>query len=389
MDANGFSTTLIRAGEGKDDRPAPLTTPIYETTTFIFPDSGELRRYNEGHSQRYLYSRYDNPTVVAVEEKLAVADGAESAAVFGSGMAASSTLLLALLKSGDELVTSAAVYGGTLHLMNEFLPKFGITVRPVTLEALRNPAAVLGERTRLVWFETPINPTLRCVDIARVATACREAGVLSVVDNTFASPVNQRPLALGIDLALQSASKYLAGHSDVTAGVITGGAALVREVALTRRRLGGILDPQPAYLLGRSLKTLPLRMARHNSSGLAVADALEGHPRVRSVYYPGLPSHPDHQIARAQMSGFGGMVCLDVDGGEAAACRVFDRLRIVQRAASLGGVESVCSLPVLTSHWGYTDEQLAGAGVTRGMMRFSIGLEDAEDLIADIRQALD
>jgi cystathionine beta-lyase/cystathionine gamma-synthase len=240
-----------------------------------------------------------------------------------------------------------------------------------------------------VWFESPINPTLRCVDIAAVAAACRAAGVISVIDNTFASPVNQRPLALGIDLVLQSASKYLAGHSDVTAGVITGGKTLVREVALTRRRLGGILDPQPAYLLGRSLKTLPLRMARHNSSGQAVAAALDGHPRVRALFYPGLPSHPDHAIARAQMSGFGGMVCLDVEGGEAAACRAFDRLRVVRRAASLGGVESVCSLPALTSHWGYSDEQLAAAGVTRGMMRFSIGLEDPEDLIADIRQALE
>jgi cystathionine beta-lyase/cystathionine gamma-synthase len=389
MEANGFSTTLIRAGEAKDEHPAPLTTPIYETTTFIFPDSDELRRYNEGRSRLYLYSRYDNPTVVAVEEKLAAADGAEAAVVFGSGMAASSTVLLALLKSGDELGTSAPVYGGTLHLMNEFLPKFGVTVRAVTLEDLREPARTLGERTRLVWFESPINPSLRCVDIARVAAACRDAGVISVLDNTFASPVNQRPLALGVDLAMQSASKYLAGHSDVTAGVISGGAALVREVALTRRRLGGILDPQPAYLLGRSLKTLPLRMARHNASAQAVADALDGHPRVRAVYYPGLASHPDHAIARAQMTGFGGMVCVDVDGGEVAACRAFDRLHIVRRAASLGGVESVCSLPVLTSHWGYTDEQLAAAGVTRGMMRFSIGLEDPEDLIADIRQALE
>jgi len=388
MDANGFSTTLIHAGEGKDEHPAPLTTPIYETTTFIFPDSAELRRYNEGRSQSYLYSRYDNPTVVSVEEKLAAADEAESAAVFGSGMAASSTLLLALLKSGDELVTSAAVYGGTLHMMREFLPKFGVTVRPVSLEALRDPAAVLSDRTRLVWFESPLNPTLRCVDVAGVAAACRAAGAISVIDNTFASPVNQRPLALGVDLVIQSASKYLAGHSDVTAGVITGGAALVREIALTRRRLGGILDPQPAYLLGRSLKTLALRMARHNSSGLAVAQALEGHPHVRAVFYPGLSSHPDYQVACAQMSGFGGMICIEVDGGEAGACRTFDRLRIVRRAASLGGVESVCSLPVLTSHWGYTAEQLAAAGVTPGMMRFSIGLEDPEDLIADIRQAL-
>lgn len=383
-----FSTRLIHSGEGKKEIPAALTTPIYETTTFVFDTAEEVRAYNLGVNRKYLYSRYENPTVVSVEEKLAAADGAEKALVFGSGMAASSTILFALLKGGDEVVCSAAIYGGTLHLIEEFLPKFGISCRFVGVEELREPERVIGNRTQLVWFESPINPTLRCVDVRRVASACRARGVISVIDNTFAGPLNQRPFELGVDLCMQSASKYLGGHSDVTAGVVSGDRELVTRVEMARRRLGGILDPQPAYALGRSLKTLPLRMARHNANGLAVASALEGHPALRHVYYPGLASHPDHAIARSQMSGFGGMLCLDLAGGEEAAYRAFDRLRVIRRAASLGGAESVCSLPVLTSQWGHTDAQLEAAGITRGMMRVSLGLEDPEDLIADLQQAL-
>ena len=387
MTKHGFSTTLIHRGEGKPAAPS-LTTPIYETTAFVFESADAIRRYNEGGSGQYLYSRYENPTVVAVEEKLAAVDNAERALSFGSGMAASSTLLLALLKSGDEVVCSAASYGGTFHLLEDFLPKLGITTRFVSIDDLSAPEKVIGERTRLLWFESPVNPHLRCVDIRKIAAACRAKGVISVIDNTFANPINQRPLEMGVDLTMQSATKYLNGHSDVTAGVVAGGAELMHPVDMARRKLGGILDPQPAYALGRSLKTLPVRMARHNANGLAVASALDGHPRVERVYYPGLPSHPDHEIARRQMSGFGGMVCIDVKGGEDAACRAFDRLGIIRRAVSLGGTESVCSLPVLTSHWGHTDAALAAAGITRGMMRLSIGLEDPEDLIADVKQAL-
>jgi cystathionine beta-lyase/cystathionine gamma-synthase len=386
--AAGFSTRLIHQGEGKTEAPAPLTTPIYETTTFLFDNAQQIRDYNEGARARFLYSRYENPTVVALEEKLAAADGAETALAFGSGMAAASTLLLAHLKSGDEVVCSAAVYGGTFHLLHDFLPKFGIDVRFASLVELGRPETLIGDRTRLLWFESPINPTLRCVDVRRVAAACRSRNVLSVIDNTFAGAVNQRVFELGVDLSMQSATKYLGGHSDVTAGVVSGPAALVNEVELARRKLGAVLDPQAAYLLIRSLKTLGVRVQRHNLSAMAVATALEDHPNVKQVLYPGLSSHPDHALAASQMSGFGGMLCVDLRGGEDAACRAFDRLQIIRRAASLGGVESVCSLPVLTSQWGHTDAQLAAAGITRGMMRISIGLEDPADLIADLQHAL-
>jgi len=235
---------------------------------------------------------------------------------------------------------------------------------------------------------SPINPTLRCVDIRAVAAACRTHGVVSVIDNTFASPINQQPLALGVDLVMQSATKYLNGHSDVTAGCVTGPKALVDRIVPSRRLLGTILDPLPAAALGRGLKTLALRVARHNANAQAVAEFLGGHRRVSQVYYPGLPGDADHALASRQMTGFGGMVCFDLGGRYDRATACFDQLRLIKRAASLGGVESIVSLPVLTSQWGHSDEQLQAAGITRGMLRLSVGLEDPEDLIADLDQAL-
>ena len=386
----GAHTNLIHRGERTPPSGSiSLTTPIYETATFVFNSAHDIERYQDGTLPAFLYSRYENPTVAAIEEKLAVVDGAEMSLAFSSGMAATSTALMALLSAGDEVVCASAIYGGTFHLIEHFLTRFGVSRRFVSLDDLRNPASVIGPKTKIVWFESPINPTLRCVDIRAIATACRKAGVLSGIDNTFASPINQQPIAMGIDLAMQSATKYLNGHSDVTGGVLSGSRALLEPIGKTRRLLGGVMDPQPAYALGRGLKTLPLRVARHNSNALAVAQFLEDHPAVERVYYPGLPSHPDHEVAKRQMCGFGGMVCVDLKGGQAAAYRAFDRLKVIQRAASLGGVESLCSLPILTSQYGLTDEELAKAGVTRGMMRISVGLEDPEDLVGDLKQALE
>jgi cystathionine beta-lyase/cystathionine gamma-synthase len=384
----GPATELIHAGETDRGVAVPLTTPIYETTTFVFDSADEVLAYNEGRSSKYLYSRYTNPTVISAERKLAALDRAELALLFSSGQGATTTLLMTHLKAGDEVVCSAAIYGGTLHLLQDVLARFGVTPRFVSLDELAAPDRLFSDRTRIVWFESPINPTLRCVDVARIAGACRARGVLSVIDNTFASPINQQPLALGVDLAMQSVTKYLNGHSDVTGGVVAGSAALVAPIEKVRRMVGTVMDPHPAYALGRGLKTLPLRVARHNANAQAVADVLSQHRRVSRVYYPGLPSHPDHAIAKAQMSGFGGMVCFDLDGDYARAASVYDRLKIIKRAASLGGVESLISMPVLTSQWGHTDEQLRDAGVTRGMLRLSVGLEDAADLIADLDQAL-
>lgn len=383
-----LSTALVHGGNRISPLAEPLTLPIVETTTYVFGSAAEVIAYNEGRSEKFLYTRYGNPTVAAVEESLARLDGAERALLFSSGMAASATTLIGHLNAGDEVICAAAIYGGTLHLLQALLARFGITTRFVSMEELAAIEMVIGERTRVVWFETPTNPTLRCVDVRRVADGCRARGVLSVLDNTFASPINQQALALGVDLAMQSATKYLNGHSDVTAGVVSGPAHLLAPIEKARRLLGTILDPAPAYALGRGMKTLAVRVARQNATAQAVAEAMEADPRVSRVFYPGLASHPEHAIAGAQMTGFGGMVCIDLDGNYDRAVRTFDRLQVITRAASLGGVESIVSLPVLTSQWGYTDAQLAAAGVTKGMLRFSIGLEDAGDLIEDLRQAL-
>jgi cystathionine beta-lyase/cystathionine gamma-synthase len=383
------ATKLIHAGEGVDTGPTPsLTTPIYETSTFVFDSAADVVKYQEGKLNGYLYSRYENPTVVSVEQKLAAVDGAEVSLLFSSGMAAISTALLTLLKSGDEILCCSAIYGGTFHIIEDLLPKLGITHRFISLEELADVGSVIGPQTKIVWFESPINPTLRCVDVRAVAAACRKAGIIAAMDNTFASPINQPVLSMGIDLSMQSCTKYLNGHSDVTGGALSGARALMAPIAKMRRLLGGVMDPLPAFALGRGMKTMPLRVAQHNANALAVARFLEGHQAIQRVYYPGLASHPDHAIAARQMSGFGGVVTIDVKGGKDGAFRVFDKLAVVKRAASLGGVESICSLPILTSQYGLTDEELVKAGVTKGMIRISIGLEDAGDLISDLDQAL-
>jgi cystathionine beta-lyase/cystathionine gamma-synthase len=381
---------MVQGSQGLNKEAEPLTTPIYETTTFLFENAAQVSAYNEGRSKKFLYSRYGNPTVLAVEETIAALEGAETALLLASGQAATSTALLALLKSGDEIVCSAAIYGGTLHLLADLFPNYGIATRFATLDEFAEPDRLIGPRTKLVWFESPINPTLRCVDIAAVAAACRRRGVLSVIDSTFASPVNQQPLAMGVDLVMHSVTKYLNGHSDVTAGAIAGPSALVQKIEKARRMLGGIADAQAAYAIGRGLKTLAVRVERHNANAMAVASWLETQAgeRVDAVYYPGLASHPDHALARKQMRGYGGMLCVDVGGGQPRVEKFFDRLKVFRRAASLGGVESLCSLPVLTSQWGHTDAQLAAAGITRSMARLSVGLEDPQDLIDDLDQAL-
>lgn len=383
------ATRIVRTAEPSGPQPASVTTPIYASTTFVFASAAEVRAHAEGRSDRYFYSRYANPTVAAVERQLASLEGGDAARLFASGMAATSTALLTLLGAGDEVVCSSAAYGGTLRLLRDVLPRFGIRTRFVPTAVLsERPESVLSATTRVLWFETPINPTLRCLDIRAITAACQAQRVISVVDNTFATPITQTPLALGADVCMHSATKYLNGHSDVTAGALIASTALIQQFDETRKLLGGVIDPVAAYALGRGLKTLDVRMARHNANAAAVARFLDQDARVARVLYPGLPSHPDHAVARSQMRGFGGMVCLELAGGYERAARFFDRLTVIARAASLGGVESLCSLPVLTSHFGVSPEALAEAGVSEGMARLSVGLEDPADLIADLDRAL-
>ena len=381
-------TEVLHVGEGGRAAATPLLTPVYTATTFVFANAAELEAFQQGRNDRYIYSRYGNPTVETAEAKLALLEGADAALVTSSGQAATTTALFGLLSAGDELVCSSAIYGGTLQIAVNHLQRFGVTVRMASIDDLAEPERLFGPKTRVLWFESPINPTLRCIDIGRVAGACRASGVTSIIDSTFASPVNQQPIALGVDLVMHSATKYLNGHSAVTAGVLIGSHAQIDRLHSARKLFGGVLEPAAAAALSRGLKTLVLRIARHNDSAMKIAQWLAGERRVSRVFYPGLPSHPDHAIAQKQMCGFGGMVTFEVAGGYEAACQLYDRLAVIKRAASLGGVESLCSLPVLTSQYGLDDDQIAAAGVTRGMVRLSIGLEHPDDLIADLDQAL-
>ena len=378
-----------RAVHGDHGVPrGPLATPIVQTSTFAFGSSAELHRYLDGDEELFVYTRYANPTLRAVEESLAALEGAEAALLLSSGMAAMTSAVLSLVQAGDEVIGSRSLYGGTLRLLTDTLPRFAIRSRLLPREALCDPGRLAGERTRVLILESPTNPTLDVVDLAAACEAAHARGIAVIVDNTFATPHLQRPLSLGADLVMHSLTKSLAGHSDLIGGALAGSRERIQEARATMKVFGGCLDPHAAFLAGRGLKTLHLRVERQCANAMAVARRFSGHPAVRRVLYPGLPSHPGHAVACRQMSAFGGMVTLELAGGLAAAERFYDRLQLVARAASLGGVESLASLPVHTSHHGLAPSELKEAGVDPGMVRLSMGVEDADDLVADVEQAL-
>ncbi|MGH9703278.1 MAG: trans-sulfuration enzyme family protein [Candidatus Acidiferrales bacterium] len=381
------ATRAIHAGEEKHGVGGPVTTPIQQTSNFTFSSTAEMKRWAEGKSSAYIYTRYGNPTLTVAEKKLAALEGAEDAVVASSGMAAISSALLSVLRSGDELIATRQLYGGSYRLMRDIFPRFGITVRHVESD-LAGIESLVTPRTKALYIETPTNPTLRLVDLQKAMTFARRHKLVSLIDNTFASPALQKPAELGFDVILHSATKYLAGHSDIIAGAAAGSRKWIQEVRRQIIYLGGSMDPGVGYLLIRGMKTLGIRVQRHCQNALTVAKFLEKHPKVSRVYYPGLPSHPDHKLASRQMRGFGGMLAFDAKGGLAAARRVCDRVRIFLLAASLGGVESLVVLPIYTSHYKLSAAELRGAGVEPGTVRVSVGLEDPEDLIEDLRQAL-
>lgn len=372
----------------RQPRPGPLTTPIAQTSTFVFASSAEMCRYLEGEQDLFIYTRYANPTVRELEERLAALEEAEAALALASGMAAASTGLLSLVRAGDEVLASSSLYGGTTRLLRELLPSLGIATRLVAAGDLERLSSLVSSRTRAVIVESPTNPTLAILDLSAVAAQAHQHGLALMVDNTFATPVVQRPLALGADLVMHSLTKALSGHSDLIGGALLGSRERIEKARGVMKLLGGCLDPHPAFLVLRGLKTLHLRVERQCANATALAEHLSAHPKVTRVLYPGLPSHPGHAIARRQMSAFGGIVTFTVQGGLPAAERFYDGLRLLARAASLGGVETLVSLPVHTSHYGYTEEQLAAAGVEPGMVRVSLGVEDVADLLADVDCAL-
>jgi len=383
----GDSTAAIHTGETKHGIGAPVATPIIRTSNFTFSSTAEMKRWAEGKSKAYIYTRYGNPTLAVAEAKLAALEGGEAAVVTASGMAAISSALLAVLESGDELIATRQLYGGSYRLMRDILPRLGIRVHHVETD-LGGADRLVNSRTRALYIETPTNPTLRLVDLRQAVALARRYKLVSLIDNTFASPILQKPLAEGFDIVLHSATKYLAGHSDLIAGAAIGNRSWMERLRSMVIHLGGSMDPDAAFLLIRGLKTLALRVRRQCESAMAVAKFLARHPKVARVHYPGLPGHPDHRLARRQMRGFGSMLAFDLRGGLPAARRFCDRVRVFLLAASLGGVESLVVLPIYTSHYRMSRQELAAAGVEPGTVRVSVGLEDAADLIADLQQAL-
>ncbi len=381
------ATRAIHGGEERHGMNAPVTTPIARSSTFTFSSTAEMKRWAEGRSKAYIYTRYGNPTLTVAEEKIAALEGAEAAVVTASGMAAISSALLAVLKAGDEVIATRQLYGGSYRELRDILPRFGIRVQLVEndLAGIEN---LVNKNTRVLYTESPTNPTLRLVDLRKAASFARRHRLVSIVDNTFATPVLQKPLALGFDIVVHSATKYLGGHSDLIAGAAAGSQKLMAAVRQMVIYLGGSMDPEVGFLLIRGIKTLELRVEKQCKNAMAVAKFLEKHPKVARVHFPGLKSHPDHALAKKQMSGFGSMLAFDMKGGISAARRVCDRVRVFLLAASLGGVESLVVLPLYTSHYKMSAKELAGAGVSPGTIRVSIGVEDPRDLIDDLKQAL-
>ncbi len=383
-----LATRCVRSRRSSPWGPDSLAPPIYQTSAFAFESVAQIERYNAGEPGLFMYTRYANPTLLEAERILASLESAEEAVLFSSGQAAASAAMLSLAQAGDDFLSFRSLYGGTQRLFQEVFRGLGITARPFDSRDLDRLDSLAGPRTRAIFVETPTNPTLEVLDLSTLAAAAHRARIPLVVDNTFATPCNQNPLLLGADLVTHSATKYLGGHSDLTAGVVVGSSVRTVPIRTLMKIGGGCADPLAAFLLLRGLKTLAIRMRTHNANGGGVAAYLASHPRVRRVLYPGLETHPGHAVARRQMRGYGGMVTFEVDGGFEGACRVMDRFRLFLRVATLGGVESGAMMPVLASHAGLGDEELSRAGVSRGMIRLSVGIEDLEDLVSDLDQAL-
>jgi methionine-gamma-lyase len=381
-------TRAIHSGEPqKHGVGAPVTSAIVRSSTFTLASSEELRLWAEGKNKVFMYTRDGNPTLAMAAKKIAALEGAEDAVVTSSGMAAISSTLLNFLGNGDELISTAQIYGGAYRLMRDIFPRFGITVRQVEA-SLDGLEALLTPKTKVLYVETPTNPTLFLVDLRKAAAFARKHHLISIVDNTFATPLLQNPIEYGFDMVVHSVTKGLSGHSDLLGGAVAGRADYVDGVRHMVSYLGGVMDPEVAFLLMRGMKTLGVRLPRQCETALRIARYLEKHPKVEKVHYPGLASHRDHRLAKKQMRGFGSMLAFDVKGGLSAARRFCDRAKLFLLAASLGGVESLIILPIYGSHYRMSKDEIRRAGVQPGSVRMSVGLEDAQDLIEDLEQAL-
>jgi cystathionine gamma-synthase len=385
----GPSTRSVHLLAATDQSTRAIVPPIVANAAFAYETVADWRRVALREVPGDIYSRNSNPTVRLFEQKMAALEGAEAAVAFANGMGAIASTLFSLLEPGQRAVTVRDAYGGTYLTFTELLPRFQVACEVCETTDTEAIEAALAEGCDLLYLESPTNPTLKVVDLARLAAAARRAGAAVIVDNTFATPINQQPLALGADLVIHSATKFIGGHGDVMGGVVGGRRDLVDRIYRWREIAGGALDANSAFLLLRSLKTLGLRVARQNENAMGVAAFLEAHSQVARVHYPGLASHPNHEVARRQMRGFGGMLSFELKGGLEAATRVLDRLQYAYLAANLGQVETVAGPPSLTSHVELTAEERAEAGVPEGLVRYSVGIEDLDDLLGDLRSALD
>lgn len=379
-------TAAVRGAADLEKKNGPVAPEIYQTSTFEVTDNDEQIRVTS--TDRY-YTRWGNPTITLAEQTVAAIEGTDAARVFASGMGAITTTILALLKTGDHIVAQRDIYGGVTKFFSEWLPKLGIETTFVDTNDYEQHARAIRPTTKMLYVESPTNPSLRVVDMKKAAALARQHGLISMIDSTFGTPINQHPAEYGMNLVMHSGTKYLSGHADLTCGVVSGRRDLIDRIDESRKTLGNCMDPHAAWLLIRGLKTLSVRVTRQNENALRVAEFLEGHAKVRKVHYPWLKSHPQYAIAREQMSGGSGMVTFEVDGSGEDARRVSEAMRLFTLATSLGSVESLVSIPVLTSHAMISAEQRAQMGVTEQMVRLSVGIESADDLVEDLDRALE
>src|SRR5216683_1167302 len=378
-------TKTVRGAADLDKKNGPLATPIYQTSTFEVTDNEEQLRAT---STDMFYTRYGNPTHTVAENAIAELEGVDAALLFASGMGAITTSLLALLKSGDHVVAQRDIYGGATKFLSQWLPKLGIETTFVDTTEYDQHARAIRPNTKLLYLESPTNPLLRVVDLSKLTALARQNNLITFIDSTFATPINQRPGDYGIDLVMHSGTKYFAGHSDLICGIVAGRQDLIQKIHETRTTLGGVMDPHAAWLLLRGIKTLAVRVQRQNDNALRIAQFLARHAQVRRVHYPFVEGHPQRALAVEQMHGGGGVLSFEVDGTGEDAKRLSESLRLFTLAPSLGGVESLVSIPVLTSHAMISAEQRQKMGVTEQLIRLSVGIENAGDLIADLEQAL-
>lgn len=390
MESKKIPDAAVHAGERLDPTTQSLTLPIYQTSVFGFESVDAMIDAFEGKTDEYIYSRIANPTVAAVEKKLAALEGSDGAVLFSSGLAASFALFSSMLQPGDHMIASNDLYGGTVTQLKEFVSKMGVQITFVNL--IDSPETELERslksNTRLIFFETPTNPTLKVVDIEAIVNFAKHHNLQTMIDNTFASPVNQQPLKMGVDIVYHSATKFLGGHDDVTAGVAMAPERLLKIVQRHRTYMGASLDPNTAWLLGRGVKTLDVRMQRHNQNALSLAKFLSQHPRVKRVFYPGLEASPFHAVAKKQMSGFGGMLSFEIDADRSALNRFLKNLKMVKMVPSLGGVETTILLPAFSSHFFMTPEERKAIDISDGLVRVNTGIEDSETIKEDFDQAL-